>query len=109
MGTTPNPLTAQLDDESESGENALAAPPLGPIMAQNTIAAGQVNHGDPEDWAQNAVAGVQSALAGFGAAGKVPEGAGALYGVARPPDRARSGRINSGNKPYKTKRISKNR
>lgn len=75
-------LTPPVDPENEDGADSLAAPPdLGPIMAQHTIQAGQVNHGDSRDWAENTVAGVQAALAGFGAAGKVPAGAGALYGV----------------------------
>ena len=66
----------------EDGADALAQPQsLGPTIAQNIIKAGQVNNGSPRDWAENAVAGVNAALAGFGAAGKVPPGAGALYGV----------------------------
>lgn len=82
----PAPQTAALSvpADVQDGPNALAAPPqpsIGQTMAQSTIAAGQVNHGDAQDWAENAVSGVQAALAGFGAAGKVPPGAGALYGV----------------------------
>ena len=76
----PLPQTGELTapDEVES----LAAPPdMGSTIAQHQIAAGQVNSGDARDWAENTVAGVQAALAGFGAAGKVPAGAGALYGV----------------------------
>lgn len=69
-------------DLGQDGADALAQPQsLGPTIAQNIIKAGQVNNGSPRDWAENAVAGVNAALAGFGAAGKVPEGAGALYGV----------------------------
>lgn len=75
-------LAAPADAQQDAGADALAAPVgLAPQIAQNTIAAGQINHGDARDWAENAVAGVNAALAGFGAAGKVPEGAGALYGV----------------------------
>lgn len=78
----PLPQTGELTPPEEEGANSLATPPdLASVMAQHTIAAGQVNHGDSRDWAENAVAGVQAALAGFGAAGKVPPGAGALYGV----------------------------
>ena len=56
-------------------------PRWGQTIARNTIQAGEVNNGNPRDWAENAVAGVNAALAGFGAVGKVPEGVGALYGV----------------------------
>jgi hypothetical protein len=74
----PTPQTGALGDD---GAEALAQPTMGQTIAQNTIAAGQVNNGNPRAWAENAVAGVTAALAGFGAAGKVPPGAGALYGV----------------------------
>ena len=79
-------LTAprQPDDvvDADAAAESLANPPdMGSVIARHQIAAGQVNNGDSRDWAENAVAGVQAALAGFGAAGKVPPGAGALYGV----------------------------
>jgi hypothetical protein len=77
---TPAPQTTAPD----AGVDSLAAPPdMGREIARNTIAAGQENNGNPRDWAENAIAGVHAALAGFGAAGKVPEGAGALYGVGK--------------------------
>jgi hypothetical protein len=79
----PLPQTGALKapGEDEAAESLATAPDMGATIAQHQIAAGQVNHGDARDWAENAVAGVQAALAGFGAAGKVPPGAGALYGV----------------------------
>jgi hypothetical protein len=74
----PQPQTGALGDDAA---DALAQTSLGPQIAQNVITAGLQNHGSPEDWAQNTVASVTAALAGFGAGGKVPPGAGALYGV----------------------------
>ena len=94
MGYTPQPpllpqtgaLTTgtRPDDvvDADAAAESLANPPdMGVTIARHQIAAGQVNNGDSRDWAENAVAGVQAALAGFGAAGEVPRGAGALYGV----------------------------
>ena len=79
MATTPIPQpTGPTEDD---GAEALAQPSLGPQIAQNVISAGIQNNGSPRDWAENTVASVTAALAGFGAAGKVPAGAGALYGV----------------------------
>ena len=77
-------LTPQPTDTTtrEQDVDSLATPPdMGSVIAQHQIEAGKINHGDSRDWAENAVAGVQAALAGFGAAGKVPPGAGWLYGV----------------------------
>jgi len=76
----PQPQTGELTAPGDAAD-ALAQTSLGPQIARNTIQAGLQNNGSPEDWAQNTVAGVTAALAGFGAAGKVPPGAGALYGV----------------------------
>jgi hypothetical protein len=67
---------------TEEGADSLAQPlDMGKLIAQHQVAAGQINNDKPGDWARNAVAGVQAALAGFGAGGKVPPGAGALYGI----------------------------
>ena len=79
MSTTPVPQpTGPTEDDAA---DALAQTSLGPQIAQNVIQAGIQNNGSPRDWAENTVASVTAALAGFGAAGKVPPGAGALYGV----------------------------
>ena len=83
-------MTNAPDDETAGFE--AQQPDMGSIIAQHQIAAGQVNHGDARDWAENAVAGVRSALAGFGAAGKVPPGAGALYGVGAAARQAQENR-----------------
>ena len=77
----PQPQTGELTAPDAAVDSLAAPPDMGSLIAKHQIAAGQVNHGDSRDWAENAVAGVQAALAGFGAGGKVPEGAGALYGV----------------------------
>ena len=86
----PQPQTGALQappdiggGQETPGADALAGviPPIGQTIAQNTIAAGQQNNGSPRDWAENAVAGVTAALAGFGAGGKAPPGAGAAYGI----------------------------
>jgi hypothetical protein len=87
--TAPDPQTGALTaagvSTPEEDAESLAAPQpdMGQTIAQHQIEAGKINNGNPRDWAENAVAGVQAALAGFGAAGKVPEGAGALYGVGK--------------------------
>src|SRR5690348_10776913 len=47
----------------------------------NNAAENNPNPNQPGAWARNLLAGVQDALSGFGAEGKVPEGAGALYGL----------------------------
>jgi hypothetical protein len=79
----PLPQTGALQapGEDEAAESLATPPDMGATIAQHQIAAGQVNHGDARDWAENTVAGVQAALAGFGAAGKVNPGSGALAGV----------------------------
>ena len=84
----PQPQTGALAPPDfmadQEGVDSLAQPPdMGSTIAKAQIAAGQTNHGTARDWAENAVAGVQAALAGFGAAGDVPAGAGALYGVGK--------------------------
>jgi len=91
VSATPIPLpqTGALTPQDESPEDveSLATPPispemgLGPTIAQHQIAAGQINHGEARDWAENTVAGVQASLAGFGAGGVAPAGSGALRGV----------------------------
>jgi hypothetical protein len=87
----PKPQTGEL--VPQNGEDSLAAPPdMGSIIAQHQIEAGKVNNGNPRDWAENTLAGVQAALAGFGAVGKVPEGAGALYGVGKAAEAAQKNR-----------------
>jgi hypothetical protein len=63
------------------GADSLAAPDMAQEIARHQVIAGKLNPGGSREWAENAVAGVQAALAGFGAGGKVPPGAGALYGV----------------------------
>jgi hypothetical protein len=78
------------DDETAGFE--APQPDMGSIIAQHQVAAGQVNNGGAKAWAENAVAGVQAALAGFGAAGKVPAGAGALYGVGAAARQAQENR-----------------
>jgi hypothetical protein len=77
----PLPQTGALTPQDEDVESLAAPPDMGKTIAEHQIAAGQVNHGDARDWAENTVAGVQAALAGFGAAGKVNPGSGALAGV----------------------------
>jgi hypothetical protein len=79
----PLPQTGALQapGEDEAAESLATPPDMGATIAQHQIAAGQVNHGDARDWAENTVAGVQTALAGFGAGGKANPGSGALAGV----------------------------
>ena len=94
----PQPQTGALAPpdfmaDQEGGWNSLAQPPdMGSTIAKAQIAAGQTNHGTARDWAENAVAGVQAALAGFGAAGDVPAGAGALYGVGKAAEQGQQNR-----------------
>ena len=95
----PSPQTSALGeppdikDPNEAGADSLAQPlDMGKLIAQHQMLAGQVNNGNPRAWAENAVAGVQAALAGFGAGGKVPPGAGALYGVGAAARQAQEAR-----------------
>ena len=81
MSTTPLPQPQQPDQDGTDALAGLALPTMGQQIAKNTIAAGQQNHGDSRDWAENAVAGVQSALAGIGAGEK--ESTGWLSGIGR--------------------------
>lgn len=62
------------------GTAALAA------QTADTLAANNPNPSKPGAWAKALVGGMQSAIAGLGdagAIGKVPEGAGALYGISK--------------------------
>jgi hypothetical protein len=77
----PLPQTGALTPPDEEIDSLATPPDMAKTIAEHQIAAGQVNHGDARDWAENTVAGVQAALAGFGAAGKVNPGSGALAGV----------------------------
>ena len=93
----PRPQTGALAPPDfmadQEGVDSLAQPPdMGSTIAKAQIAAGQTNHGTARDWAENAVAGVQAALAGFGAAGDVPAGAGALYGVGKAAEQGQQNR-----------------
>ena len=81
FGPQNSALATPADTQEESqGADAMATfqPSLAPTIAKNTIAAGQINHGDARDWAENAIAGVTSALAGFGAG---TGGHGAIEGI----------------------------
>jgi hypothetical protein len=67
-------LTAPDDDDDAVDSLAGAQPDIGKQIAQNTIVAGQQNKGNPRAWAENAVAGVNAALAGIGAGEEHPSG-----------------------------------
>ena len=73
------------DDEDELGPIPAAGAPRKPtfaeLMAQSADQIG-VPAG-PGGWAKTLVGSAQQALAGAGAVGKVPEGAGALYGLGK--------------------------
>src|SRR5579863_6610649 len=60
---------------------APAEPTPAQKIATGALAGVTATNGRPGDWARGILAGTLSALAGFGAAGRVPEGAGALYGI----------------------------
>lgn len=75
----PAPEVNGQNDEQDALQGVV--PSINQKIAQNTVLAGHVNNGSPRDWAENAIAGVQSALAGFGAGGQIPKGSGGLYGV----------------------------
>jgi hypothetical protein len=75
-----------ISDPSASGADLSAAnpnpvPPLTSQIAQSTQNALTKVQGKPGDWAKATLAGIQTALSGFGAAGQVPKGAGAAYGI----------------------------
>jgi hypothetical protein len=105
-GQPPVPTPAPLAKPVPSSPSVLAAPPdlSQPAQGGNPLAGTVPNanvnppaphenvarhvldalngtSGKPGDWAKAILAGTMTAAAGFGAGGKVPAGAGALYGV----------------------------
>lgn len=78
-GMAPSAVLQPGEVQSPSEYSGIS--PLASPMAAATVAAGQTNKGGSKEWAQNVVAGVETALSAFGAGGKAPAGSGAAYGV----------------------------
>jgi hypothetical protein len=81
LSAPPDVSDSPAPDQATSALAGGGEEPMAVKIAKNKIIAGQVNNGSSRSWAENVVAGVDAALAGFGAGGKAPAGAGALYGV----------------------------
>lgn len=112
--TTPNFALAGQDEVPESASQPESAPdtsyagalsndyaiPVGPPLAQQIAdKANQASENMPAQaaarpgaWARTLLAGVQDALSGFGAGGRVPAGSGGLYGVGAAAREARANR-----------------
>jgi hypothetical protein len=79
------PPVQQAPETPDTGITPLAGPSFAQQVGQgaNDLAEqqGPQQASKPGAWARTLVGAVQSALAGFGAGGRVPPGAGALYGV----------------------------
>lgn len=84
-GTTDAPDIGppQADAADALSGFSVAAPVFAGKVADgaNTLAASNPQPKAPGAWARSIMGGVMDALSGFGAGGKVPEGAGGLYGV----------------------------
>jgi hypothetical protein len=92
------------DSEISGGKDALGGTnPMAQAIARHQIAAGQVHPGGAKEWAENVVSGVNAALAGFGAGGKVPPGAGALYGVGAAARQAQEARAKNKQQQFENK------